>query len=90
MSVCNEQLHQVGCVITADLGKLGTGCLVSRSGTHAVSSSARDVFSQHHLRPSRKNLELALEMLLQEGMIPLTVRLPTGFIFSIPHVYLPH
>uniref|UniRef100_A0A452TUB0 Uncharacterized protein n=1 Tax=Ursus maritimus TaxID=29073 RepID=A0A452TUB0_URSMA len=39
-------------------------------------------------QPSRKNLELAPEMLLQEGMIPLKVRLPTGFIFSISCVYL--
>lgn len=73
-----------------DLVTLRTGDLSSRFGTHAVSSPARDVFSQHYLRLSRKNLELALEMLLQEGMIPFRVRLPAGLIFSISHLYLPH
>jgi len=77
-------------MITVDLLKLGTKSLISQFGLHAVSSSAWDVFSQHYFRPSRENLESALEMLLQEGMIPFKVRLPTGLIFSISHLYLPH
>lgn len=64
--------------IMGDVVKLSTERLISWFGIHSVDSRPVYVFGQRYFTLLHKNLDVALEVLLQEGMITFKIRLCTS------------
>lgn len=74
--IYNQQPHYVYYRIMVDIVKVSPKSLISWRGMHSVNSSSLDVCSQHYFTLFHKNLELALEVLLQKEVIIFKIRLP--------------